>query len=149
MRRGVTVRSGLYTIVFLHWYVVVYCCYRLYRTHTGLRTAKPYTVHSLLLIAHEPRRPLVAHESRRVVARALPRTHAEAALGRYVRLHVRLSGRTAEALGLCAVRSLSSPRPSVSLQCRGEEGGEVLGHLERIDSDVDRGNALGRTLLAW
>ena len=66
-----------------------------------------------------------------------------------MRLHVRLSGRTAEALGLCAVRSLFFPRPSVSLQSRGEEGGEVLGHLERIDSDVDRGNALGRTLLAW
>ena len=41
------------------------------------------------------------------------------------------------------------PVVSVSLQCRGEEGGEVLGHLERIDRDVDRGDALRRTLLAW
>ena len=38
---------------------------------------------------------------------------------------------------------------SGSLQCRGEEGGEVLGYLECIDSDVDRGDALGRALLTW
>ena len=107
-------------------------------------------VHSLLLIAHVTSH--VAHTNRRTtttraVARALPNLRRSSS--GHVRLHVRLSGRTAEALGLCAVRSLFFPRPSVSLQSRGEEGGEVLGHLERIDSDVDRGNALGRTLLAW
>ena len=65
----------------------------------------------LLLIAHVASH--VAHTNRRTttsttraVARALPNLRRGSS--GYVRLHVRLSGRAAEALGLCAV-SLFTP----------------------------------------
>eukprot|EP00964_Phaeocystis_antarctica_P145321 scaffold111347_cov66-Phaeocystis_antarctica.AAC.1 len=42
----------------------------------------------------------------------------------------------------------ATPRAPLSLlQCRGEQGSEVLGHLERIDSDVDGRDAIGRAFL--